>query len=223
MENTRDLAPGLLIWIFFRTRTTASTFVEWLPYRVKRLQCFIAVGKIVFYLHCLKKKNLKSQNIAGIASDLHRDILPLVGTLSGEHIWNLWMWSGLSAYGALYGSPSIANAVLLYNDGDAPVTETVSTGQYSPLSIKNTCSEYIHTNIHLTNSFLFLFYLLTQRSSTDWAWFWIQTASGLILRLNQSIHELLHHQITSIIYKVLQVHQVLKRIYVCKTGFFLLF
>lgn len=69
----------------------------------------------------------------------------------------------------------------------------------------------IYIQIHVTNSFLFLFYLLTQWSSTDWAWFWIQTASGLILRLNQSIQELLHQmQQFRLSIHVLQVHRVVK-------------
>lgn len=50
------------------------------------------------------------------------------------------MRSGLSAYGALYGSPSIADTVLLHDDSNALVTKTVSAGQYGPLTIKTNAS-----------------------------------------------------------------------------------
>lgn len=64
------------------------------------------------------------------------------------------MRSGLSAYGTLYGSPSIADAVLLHDDSDALVTETVSAGQYGPLTIKTHASHVESIYLHLTHSFL---------------------------------------------------------------------
>ncbi len=232
MENTRDLAPGSVIWIFFKTRTTASTFVEWLPYKGERLQrcdrsylTWLNMSRghstVVFYLHC--KIHIKRLNKTGIVSDLHRDVLPLVGTLSGEHIRDFWMWSGLSAYGALYGSPSIAEAVLLHDDSDALITETVSTGQYGPLTIKTHSDTrtqvtfrvytYIYS-IHFTDSFLLWFYLLSQRSSADGTWFWIQPSSWLILRLKWSVHDLLHQIQHCCIYRGLTgVHIMQSRIF----------
>lgn len=35
VEKTSALAPGSLSWILIRVLTTASTFVEWLPYESK--------------------------------------------------------------------------------------------------------------------------------------------------------------------------------------------
>lgn len=51
------------------------------------------------------------------------------------------MGSGLPADSTLYSFLSIANTVLLYNDGNALIAETVSTGENGPLS--NTHS-YLH-------------------------------------------------------------------------------
>ena len=70
-----------------------------------------------------------------LSAYLDRDVCPLVVCLGGEDIGDLCVGRGLSADGTLDGSPPRArpHAVLLDDDGDALVTETVTAGQHRPL------------------------------------------------------------------------------------------
>lgn len=71
-------------------------------------------------------------------TDFDRNFLALVCSLGGEDVGNFSVGSGLSADSTLDSFLSIANTVLLDNNGDALIAETVSTGEYSPLSNTNT-------------------------------------------------------------------------------------
>lgn len=71
-------------------------------------------------------------------TDFDRNFLALVCSLGGEDIGNLGVGSGLPADSTLYSFLSIANTVLLYNDGNALIAETVSTGENGPLSNTHT-------------------------------------------------------------------------------------
>lgn len=147
-------------------------------------------------------------------TDFDRNFLVLVCSLGGEDIGNFGVGSGLPADSTLYSFLSIANTVLLHNDGNALITETVSTGEHGPLSNTNTqlitqaratvwllfkCTHITKCNsVYLPAvkySYTFLdynyqlciisSYLLTQRASTDRTWLWIQTSCWFILWLKQ--------------------------------------
>lgn len=68
-----------------------------------------------------------------LLTDLDGYVLVLAGRLGGEHVGDLSVRRGLPTNGAFDGSPPRAHAVLLHNDGDALVAETVAAGQHCPL------------------------------------------------------------------------------------------
>lgn len=67
---------------------------------------------------------------------LHRNVFFLAGFLWGEDIRDLFVRCGLAADGTLNGASMRPHTVLLNNNWNALVTETVSTGQYCPLKKK---------------------------------------------------------------------------------------
>lgn len=71
-------------------------------------------------------------------TDFDRNFLVLVCSLGGKDVGNFGVGSGLPADSTLDSFLSVANTVLLHNDRDALIAETVSTGEHSPLPNTNT-------------------------------------------------------------------------------------
>lgn len=67
---------------------------------------------------------------------LHRDVFFLAGLLWGEDIGDFLVRGGLAADSTLNGAPVRPHAVLLDNNWNALVTETVPARQYCPLRKK---------------------------------------------------------------------------------------
>lgn len=72
----------------------------------------------------------------GCLTYLHRDVLLLAGFLWGEDIRDFFVRCGLAANGTLNGASVRPHAVLLDNNWNAFITETVPTGQDCPLKRK---------------------------------------------------------------------------------------